>query len=238
MSIRALARGGLAQKKDLVSPANKVEPAQQVGGLCRKMVSAKRTPQPPSAPRSTALVSDDAALVARACAGDRWAEDAIYRRHAPALTRLCTRVLGRAEDADDVVQDTFVTAFAKLATVREPAALRGWLVRVAVHLARRRLRKRKWLSYVGLAPDAAEVGLAVQAHEHARPELRLELYALDAVLARESSDERMTWLLHRVEELSLQETAEATGRSLATVKRYVAAVDARVARACGGREDG
>jgi RNA polymerase sigma-70 factor (ECF subfamily) len=202
------------------------------------MISAKRTPQPAPAPRNTAPIGDDAVLIARACAGDRWAEDAIYHRHAPALLRLCTRLLGRAEDADDVVQDTFVTAFAKLGTVREPAALRGWLVRVAVHLARRRLRKRKWLSYVGLASEAAELGLAAQAHEHARPELRLELSAIDAVLARESSDERMTWLLHRVEELSLQETAEATGRSLATVKRYVAAVDARVTRAREGRDDG
>src|SRR6476659_9298369 len=34
---------------------------------------------------------EDAALVTRARAGDRWAEDAIYRRHAPLITRLCSR---------------------------------------------------------------------------------------------------------------------------------------------------
>jgi RNA polymerase sigma-70 factor (ECF subfamily) len=188
----------------------------------------------PVTSRVAPTVSDDAALVQRACAGERWAEDAIYRRHAAYVTRLCSRLLGNRSDADDVVQDTFLVAFEKLASLRDGNALRAWLTQIAVHRARRKLRLRKLFAMCGLAHQDEQTGLLAQAHDDVRPDLRLELAALDRALARESSELRMVWLLHRVQGLSLQETADASAHSLATVKRYIAAVDARIARAHGG----
>lgn len=190
----------------------------------------------PTASEAAPAVSDDAGLVRRACSGERWAEDAIYRRHAPYVTRLCSSLLGSRSDADDVVQDTFLVAFGKLTGLRDGNALRAWLVQIAVHRARRKLRLRKLFAVCGLANRDERPGLLAHAHDDVRPDLRLELAAIDRALASETSELRMVWLLHRVQGLSLQETADASAHSLATIKRYVAAVDVRVARAHGGTD--
>lgn len=177
---------------------------------------------------------EDAALVARARSGDRWAEDAIYRRHAPLVTRLCSRLLRHTADTDDVVQDTFLVAFDKLDKLRQPSALRAWLVRIAVHGSRRKLRKRKLLALCGFGENDTDLMLAYAARDHSRPDLSLELDSIERAIAYAPSDHRAAWMLHRVEALSIVETAEAVQRSVATVKRHVAAVDALVERAVGG----
>jgi hypothetical protein len=59
----------------------------------------------------------DAALVSRAKRGDRWAEEALYRRHARRVTRVVLRIMARAGETEDVVQDTFVVAFESLGDV-------------------------------------------------------------------------------------------------------------------------
>jgi len=186
-----------------------------------------------SAHRRDPISEDDAALVARALSGDRWAEDAIYRRHARFITRVCTRLLGRQNDADDVVQDTFLVAFDKLKSLVEPSSLRPWLARIAVQKARRRLRKRRILLLCGIGQPEDHAALLLRARDGARPDLQVEIQAVNRALAQQPPEERAAWLLHRLEALSIQETAEATGKSIATIKRYVAAVDAHIERACG-----
>lgn len=181
---------------------------------------------------------EDAALVARALEGDRWAEDAIYRRHAPLITRLCSRLLRHTADTDDVVQDTFLVAFDKLGRLRQPSALRAWLVRIALHGSRRKLRKRKLLALCGLGGhhDVDALLLVHAGRELGRPDLALELELIERTIARAPHEQRAAWLLHRVEALSIVETAESVRRSVATVKRYVSAVDALVERAIGGAD--
>jgi RNA polymerase sigma-70 factor (ECF subfamily) len=193
-----------------------------------------RRPDREATPRSPFPAgTPDAELVLRARGDERYAEDAIFRRHAPMVTRLCARLMRRTGDADDAVQDTFVRAFAQLHDLRDPAALRPWLARIALHTCRRKLRKLALLRFCGLGA-APEDGLPLaEAHEGTRPDLRLELAAVEDALCAEPPELRAAWLLHRVEGLSIQETATACGRSLATVKRYVAAVDARLARFVG-----
>ena len=74
---------------------------------------------PPTA-RPDASAAEDAALVARARAGDRAAAALIYQRHARYVGRLATWLSDRREDADDAVQDTFTTALTNLDDLREP----------------------------------------------------------------------------------------------------------------------
>lgn len=177
-----------------------------------------------------ARTDTDAGLVARALGGDRWAEDALYRRHAPRVTRLATRLMQRHAEADDVVQDTFVTAFARLGQLRDRAALGPWLNRIAVNLARRRLRLRSVWRALGIDRGHDDATLQLLAVDGTRPDLRAELEAVDAVLRGQPTERRLAFMLHRVEGLSLSETAAASGRSVATTKRYVAAVDSELAR--------
>ncbi len=172
---------------------------------------------------------DDAELVRRARGGDRWAEEALYRRHVRAVTNAVTRLLGRTADADDVVQDTFVRALERLEDLRDGAAFRSWVQRIAVTLCHRRFRKRKLLRAFGLDRGDDDATLEAHAVEGARPDLVALLRQIDRELDRLSVASRSAWILHRVEGWTLEETADALEVSLATAKRRLAEADARIA---------
>ena len=177
----------------------------------------------------------DGDLVARAVGGDRWAEEALYRRHARAITAAVIRLVGRDDEADDIVQDTFVTAFRRLPSLREGAAFRSWTGKIALNEVRRTLRKRKLLRLVRLDRSEDTSGFAALAVEGTRPDLRAELAELDRIIGKLPVEQRMTWLLHRVEGWSIRETAEALGCSTATMKRRLSAADAAVEVSRSGR---
>jgi RNA polymerase sigma-70 factor (ECF subfamily) len=172
----------------------------------------------------------DAELVARVVAGDRAAEEMLYRRHAPSVLRLATRLLRSNEDASDVLQDAFVSAFEDIGALREHDAFRAWVHRIAVRLVHRRFRRRRLLAMIGLDERHDEVSLESLADESASPEARVELRWLDAALLRIDDRERVAWMLRHVEGLALEEVAEACDCSLATAKRRIAAADAVVQR--------
>ena len=93
-----------------------------------------------------------AAMVLRARAGDSTAIDAIVERCTPMLRRVARRYVANAAEVDDVVQDVWVTFVQNLDDIREPAATRGWLVRVLTHNAWRAQRR------AGRAIPTADVG--------------------------------------------------------------------------------
>ncbi|MFO0685644.1 MAG: RNA polymerase sigma factor [Sandaracinus sp.] len=179
----------------------------------------------PTAPQPQPEALPDEALVARARSGDRWAFEVIFRRHVEAILGMATRLLGSTSEADDVAQDTFQAAFERLERLDDPTRLRSWLMGIAVHRARRRLRARRVLHFFGLGPDA---GLYELASGDASPEVRADLVAIDALLARLPVEERIAWTLRHVEGERLEEIAQITGASLATVKRRIGAVEVRM----------
>jgi RNA polymerase sigma factor (sigma-70 family) len=76
-----------------------------------------------------------AGMVVRARAGDEGAIGEIVERCTPMLRAVARRCVARASDVDDVVQDVWLTFVQNLDRIREPAATRGWLVRVVTHTA-------------------------------------------------------------------------------------------------------
>ena len=184
----------------------------------------KHAPQAIAAPRAFERVTDEE-LVRRALGGDRWAHEAIFRHHVEAVMGLATRLLGRADEADDVVQDTFATALTSLHQLDEPSRLERWLLRIAVHRAQRRLRSRRWKRFLGLEEDAA---LSALVTSEASPEMRAELKQIDKILTKLPVEKRVAWQLRHVEGHKLEEIAALTETSLATVKRYVDAVEAEL----------
>ncbi len=170
---------------------------------------------------------DDATLVARARSGERWAEEALYRRHVQATTRLALRVLGRTADAEDVVQDAFATVLERLDELRDGAAFGGWLSQTALNLMRQRLRSRRLWQLVGLGP-AEDAGLAELASASASPEDLAELACLDKALRRMPAEARIAWVLRHVEGWQHDEIAERLGISVATVKRRLVRAEHRV----------
>jgi RNA polymerase sigma-70 factor, ECF subfamily len=166
----------------------------------------------------------DAALVVAARAGEAWAQEALFARHAPRLLGLAQRMLGSSDDADDLVQDAFVRALSHLQRLKNPQAFAAWLMSIAVHGAQKRLRRRRMLVRLGLrsaAPHDPDLVIS----SSAPPDVALELQSVYAAVRDLPAEERIALVLRRVEGLELTEIAETMGLSLATVKRRLTAAE-------------
>ncbi len=142
-----------------------------------------------------------------------------YALHAPYVAGLALRVLGRDEEVDDVVQDVFAHALKGMAALREAEALRGWLGTVTLRVARRRLRARRLLTFLGL--DFAPSYEAELVSPAASPEDRAFLAALYRVLDQLPVAARLAWTLRHIEGERLEAVAQLCGCSLATAKRRI-----------------
>jgi RNA polymerase sigma-70 factor (ECF subfamily) len=85
--------------------------------------------------------AEEAAALARVRAGDPGAYAVLVARHAPVAKRLAV-LSGAGDEADDVVQEAFVKAYAALPRFREGAGFRPWLLRIVVNETRNALRGR------------------------------------------------------------------------------------------------
>lgn len=148
-------------------------------------------------------VADDI-LVARAVDGDTAAFEAIIRRHGPLMRAYTARIVGSITEADDVVQEAFYTAWRRLLELRDPAAVKPWLMRMASRIAFTHIRKRPdempLPTFEAALPDDGQPeNVAIR-----RAQLTALSHALDAL----PEDQRQCWLLREVAELSYDEIAE------------------------------
>ena len=86
---------------------------------------------PPKPVEPLQMQLDDAAAVAQARTGDHEAFRVLVERHSRSLYRLAFRMTGRAEDAEDVVQETFIRAYRQLSRFEARANVSTWLYRIA-----------------------------------------------------------------------------------------------------------
>jgi RNA polymerase sigma-70 factor (ECF subfamily) len=158
----------------------------------------------------------DTQLVRRAQAGDRRALDTVYRRYQPLAAMTARRMLREAADADDAVQETFLVVFERIAQLADPAALCGWIVRIAVSCAHRVFRVRS-VARRGSHDDPHAV-LDRQASRAAGPDLLAELALLERTLDMPIKL-RSPWILRHVGGIALEDIAARCACSVATVKR-------------------
>ena len=175
----------------------------------------------------------DAALVVAARAGETWAQEALFRRHAPRLNALAFRVMGRDDEIDDLVQDTFIAALSSLARLEQPDAFALWVGGILVRQAYKKIRRRRILARLGLGRASLAIDLDELVSQATSPERSAELRALYAVVESMPADLRVPLVLHRVEGLGLEKVAEMMDVSLATVKRRIAEAHAMLQRLPG-----
>jgi RNA polymerase sigma-70 factor, ECF subfamily len=147
--------------------------------------------------------------------------DAIYRADARFVWGLCYRMTGSAADADDLVQEPFARALTS-PPADTSAPWRPWLVRVAVNLARDRLRQRKRAPYTGPWLPAP-VPTEEEPNEAFDPERRYSLlesvtFAFLTACEALTPRQRAVLLLRDVLDYSVEETAGALGLSGSNVK--------------------
>jgi RNA polymerase sigma-70 factor (ECF subfamily) len=151
--------------------------------------------------------------------------DGLFRRYAPYVAAIAHRLLGREEDVDDTIQEVFVAAVRGIHAVRDPAAIRGWLARVTVRVARQRLRKRRVRVFLGLDEPVVYDTVVDQG---ASPEQRTLLARVYKILDGMPANQRIAWSLRHIEGEPLESVASLSGCSLATAKRRIAAAAERL----------
>jgi RNA polymerase sigma-70 factor (ECF subfamily) len=170
-------------------------------------------------------VFDETALVARARAGDGTAFSELVKQYERKIYRLAKRITQSDEDAEDVLQDSFLKAYEHLDSFHGNSKFYTWLVRIAVNEALMKLRKRKGDRTVSL-DDTGDNGDEPIVREIAvwdgDPEQRYsqeELRAvLDDAIQNLKPSFRTVFLLRDVEEFSTEETASALNLSIPAVK--------------------
>jgi RNA polymerase sigma-70 factor (ECF subfamily) len=186
------------------------------------------TPTRSSSPSVSALATlSDSDLAYRAAKGEAAAFRLIMERNNGRLYRVARAVLRIDAEAEDVVQEAYVRAFAKLASFRAEASLSTWLTRIALNEALQRLRRRRItadLDAVDREPvsQGAEVIWFPGAPSEPDPEgaasrqevAKLLERAIDAL----PDAFRMVFLMRAVEEMSVEETSVALSIPEATVK--------------------
>lgn len=82
-------------------------------------------------------------IVRKAIDGDESSYKALYGKYANAMYNICLRYLNSKEDAEDVVQESFITAFKKLKELKDPSTFGGWLRRIVINNCHQHGRKVK-----------------------------------------------------------------------------------------------
>ena len=146
--------------------------------------------------------------------------DSVFRCYAAYVAAIAYRLLGRDHEVDDTVQEVFVIAVRGLSQLRDQGAVKGWLARVTVRCARRRLRVRRLRTMVGLDETSMYDSVVDEA---ATPEQRLLLSRVYRALDGVPANHRIAWTLRHIEGEKLEDVAALCGCSLATAKRRISA---------------
>ncbi len=179
-------------------------------------------------PEPPAPVASDEELVARARAKDYAAFEQLLDRYEEKIFRLAHRFVRNDAEAQEILQDTFLTIWRKLDTFKGDSQFSSWLYRVAANAALMRLRSQRrhpevsteelpvdFLDSYGQLPAAGENWARRPDDELQSAELREHIQtAVDAL----PEIYRTVFLIRDVEGLSTEETAEALQISIPTVK--------------------
>jgi RNA polymerase sigma-70 factor (ECF subfamily) len=144
--------------------------------------------------------------------------DEVFRRFGPYVAQIGARILGRASEVDDFVQDVFIDVHRGLPGLRDNQAVRGWLRVIAVRRARRRLKRWRLMRFLSLEGEATSEALV---DTLASADVRARVGSIYRVLDRVSVDARVAWVMHHVEGESLDDIATTCGGARATAHRRV-----------------
>jgi RNA polymerase sigma-70 factor (ECF subfamily) len=181
----------------------------------------------PSLPRSSDPSIDDAELARRIAAHDQTTFELVMRRNNSALYRVARAIVKNDADAEEVLQEAYLSAYRHMAEFRADAKLSTWLTRIVVNqaLATRRSRQRSRVvvpfshlqTHDRLAQEPADMNDAADSPEQSttRAEIRS---LLERKIEQLPLAFRTVFMLREVDELSGAETAECLSITEATVR--------------------
>lgn len=161
---------------------------------------------------------DDEEIVRRVVDGDLALFEVVMRRHNQRLYRAALAIVSDPDEAEDVVQQAYLNAYAHLHQFESKARFATWLTRIAVHEAFRRLRKRR--PRLALDEDGnLDTAEMVPSNNPERTAMNGELRdVLEAEIAALPEHYRVVFMLREIEEISTAETARLLGVTPSAIK--------------------
>lgn len=166
----------------------------------------------------------DNQLVEQVKRGNNQAFEEIVSRYSDKAYSLANRMCRNDEDAEEVLQDVFVTVHRKLQSFEGKSSFSSWLYRVTVNASLMKLRKRRQEKALSIedAIVAEEHSLAMackETYQTDRDTLRKEIFlALEKAIAGLPEDYRPVYILRDVDGLSSREVSKILGLSIPAVK--------------------
>jgi RNA polymerase sigma-70 factor (ECF subfamily) len=160
---------------------------------------------------------EEVALIHRMQAGDRRAQEEIFKRYKDRIYSLCLRMTADRSAAEDLTQDAFVTLFQKAGTFRGEAKFSSWFHRLASNLTISYLRRHNRLVFPQSDDEPAEDAL------QRLPGMRKQRSLLDGLQLQQALERlpegyRVVFVLYEVAQYSHEEIAEMQGCSVNTSK--------------------
>lgn len=169
--------------------------------------------------------AEEADLVKALKAGDQAAYVQMVERYSPTIYNLALRMMGTREEAEEVLQETFLSAFRSVGRFEGRSQLGTWLYRIAYNAAMMRLRRRQppvtSIDAAGQNEDGESIPRQLVDWGALPDELLLSAElrrVLDAAVAALPEGLRSVFVLRDIEGLSTAETAQVLGLSEANVK--------------------
>jgi len=168
----------------------------------------------------------DRAAVARTCGGDAEAFRSLVDRHSKYVFHVAFRLTGSSQDAEDVVQETFLKAFRQLSRFEARADFRTWLHRIAVNCSIDIIRARRCREIAHDIADLENAASARLAHNASIAPDRLTLSAeiddrVKEALGTLTTMERAAFMLRHVEGQPIREVAAALGLKTEAAKNSI-----------------
>ncbi|MER9058066.1 RNA polymerase sigma factor [Mesorhizobium sp. M0213] len=174
----------------------------------------------PAALTATPAASGDMQLVGRALARDGDAFRTIIKTHNQRLYRIARGVVRNDSEAEDIVQEAYVSAFAHLESFRGDASLATWLSRIVINEALGRLRNRRRMVAMPENPQAEIIRFPLNPSDD--PERTMAQRQILELVERATDSlpdvYRIVFVARVIEGLSIEETAELLGVRPETIK--------------------
>jgi len=153
-----------------------------------------------------------------------------WDRYSPLVRRILARALGPERDVEDSLQEVFLCLFNKAPELRNPAALRAFIVSIAIRTLQHEIRRRKLRSWLRLDNNAlAEDTRSVDSD----PDAREALARFYALLDRINTRDRSVFVLHVIEGMDIEAIASALQVSVPTIRRCFTRARERIALLAG-----
>ena len=168
------------------------------------------------------MKNDDAQLIQRVLDGDDTAFSALVKKHQKRVHALAWRKTGDFHVAEEITQDTFLKAYQKLSTLKEPQKFAGWLYVIAANYCKMWMRKKR-LPTQSLEDTSSEElektaysGYIIEENKRTTAETQREV--VKKLLANLQESERTVITLYYLGEMTYEEISEFLGVSVAAIK--------------------